>query len=50
MKEIFEVEAKLVASSGGCFEIVVDGELIFSKLNEGRFPEKDEVVAVMKNS
>lgn len=50
LKEIFEVEAKLVASSGGCFEIVVDGELIFSKLNEGRFPEKDEVVAVMKNS
>ena len=50
LKETFEVEAKLVPSSGGCFEVVVDGDLIFSKLNEGRFPEIDEVLSLMKNS
>lgn len=34
---------KLVPSGGGRFELSVDGELIFSKLQEGRFPEYDEV-------
>jgi len=34
---------KLVPSDGGRFELTVDGELIYSKLQEGRFPEYDEV-------
>ncbi len=29
----------LVPSSGGRFEVSLDGRLIFSKLKEGRFPE-----------
>jgi selenoprotein W-related protein len=33
----------LVPSGGGRFELSVDGELIFSKLQEGHFPEYDEV-------
>jgi selenoprotein W-related protein len=28
----------------GVFEISLDGELIFSKLQEGRFPEHEEVI------
>ncbi|MBO6783798.1 MAG: Rdx family protein [Alphaproteobacteria bacterium] len=27
----------------GSFEITRDGELLFSKLDQGRFPEDDEV-------
>ena len=50
LKDVFEVEAKLVSSKGGCFEVVVDGDLVFSKLKEGRFPEPDEVVSLMKKS
>lgn len=33
----------LVPSGGGCFEVSVDGRLIFSKLKEGRFPEPKEL-------
>ncbi len=33
----------LVPSSGGAFEVSVDGELIYSKLETGRFPELEEV-------
>jgi len=33
----------LVPAAGGKFELSVDGELIFSKLQEGHFPEYDEV-------
>ncbi len=32
-----------VPSSGGAFEISLDGDLIYSKLKTGRFPETDEV-------
>ena len=36
-------ELKLVPAGGGRFEVSVDGELVFSKLNEGRFPEPKEL-------
>ncbi len=30
-------------SSGGVFEVSVDGKLIFSKKKFGRFPEEEEI-------
>ena len=33
----------LVPSDKGRFELSVDGELIYSKIQEGRFPEYGEV-------
>ncbi len=33
----------LVPSDRGRFELSVDGELIFSKVQEGRFPEYGEI-------
>lgn len=36
-------------SHGGVFEVTVDGELIFSKRKEGRFPESDEILAALKS-
>lgn len=35
---------KLLPGDGGCFEVSVDGTLIFSKLETGRFPENKEVL------
>ena len=32
---------KLVPSSGGCFELTADGELIYSKLQTGKFPDEE---------
>ena len=40
-KELKDVE--LVRSSGGAFEVSLDGELIYSKLKSGRFPESKEL-------
>jgi selenoprotein W-related protein len=34
---------ELVPSAGGVFELEVDGKLVFSKKQEGRFPEWKEV-------
>jgi selenoprotein W-related protein len=36
-------DVKLVPSSGGAFEVSLDGDLIYSKLKTGRFPEEKEV-------
>jgi selenoprotein W-related protein len=34
----------LVPSMGGCFEVKVDGDLIYSKLNTGQFPDEQAVI------
>lgn len=31
---------KLIPSGGGCFELTVDGELLYSKLKTGKFPDE----------
>jgi selT/selW/selH-like putative selenoprotein len=36
-----------VRGGGGEFEITVDGKLIFSKKAEHRFPEHEEVLALL---
>jgi selenoprotein W-related protein len=47
-KEFPEVEVELVKSSGGAFEVSVDGKKIFSKLDLGRFPEHSEIIDQIK--
>ncbi len=36
-------EFKLLPSGGGVFEVTVNGKLVFSKKELGRFPEAGEV-------
>jgi selT/selW/selH-like putative selenoprotein len=38
------VETKIIKGEKGEFEVVVDGKLIFSKTELGRFPEHDEIL------
>ncbi len=38
---------RLVPSSGGVFEITVDGSLAFSKVATGRFPTDAEILAAL---
>ena len=49
LRDAIGVEATLVPGSGGAFEVTVDGNLIFSKLQIGRFPEPGEVLGKIKN-
>jgi selenoprotein W-related protein len=35
---------RLIPSRGGCFELAVDGELLYSKLKTGTFPDEDAMV------
>ena len=44
------VETKLISSGGGVYEIILEGELIFSKKTLGRFPDDGEVAALIKQA
>jgi selenoprotein W-related protein len=39
----------LIPSSGGCFEITVNGELIYSKLKTGKFPDEAAIVEAVND-
>jgi len=38
---------KLIPSKGGCFEITLDDELIYSKLKTGKFPDEKWVLEAL---
>ena len=38
---------ELVPAGGGCFEVTVDGDLIWSKLATGDFPEPEEILETL---
>jgi len=43
------VESELVCGGGGIFDVVVDGDMVFSKRESGRFPEPDEILSKIRN-
>jgi len=37
----------LVPSGGGCFELTANGELLYSKLKTGQFPDEQAIVDLL---
>ena len=50
MKKGFGASAKLIEGSHGIFDVKVDGKLVYSKNQTGRFPEPGEVSGLLKKS
>jgi selT/selW/selH-like putative selenoprotein len=42
------IKAEYIKSGGGVFEVEADGQLIFSKKKEYRFPEDREIIEKLK--
>jgi predicted Rdx family selenoprotein len=40
-------EAEAISGKKSQFDVVADGQLIFSKQKEGRFPEHDEIIRAL---
>jgi selenoprotein W-related protein len=40
-------DLKLIPASGGCFELTVNGELVYSKLKTGTFPDEQAMIDVV---
>ena len=49
MHKVLGVKANLVPGDSGVFDVLVDGELVFSKAQVGRFPRPDEVTNKLKH-
>ncbi|MBT7893272.1 MAG: SelT/SelW/SelH family protein [Deltaproteobacteria bacterium] len=49
IKRSFQVDEKLIRSGGGVFEVIVNGKQIFSKKRSGRFPDRNEIVNLIKD-
>ena len=48
LKESFDVETELISGERGDFEVIVDGEKVFSKKKLSRFPEPGEVTQLIR--
>lgn len=42
-------EFTLVPAGGGCFEVTVNGELVYSKLQAGKFPDEQTVLESVRD-
>ncbi len=41
-------DLKMIPSKGGVFEVTVDGDLVYSKLETGRHAEPEDVLAPIR--
>ncbi|MBF0171590.1 MAG: Rdx family protein [Nitrospinae bacterium] len=44
IEQRFGVSVELIGGGGGIFDVMVDGDLLFSKHAAGRFPEEREIL------
>jgi selT/selW/selH-like putative selenoprotein len=44
LKKNLGAEIELIAGSNGVFDITVDGRMIYSKFEQGRFPQSQEII------
>ena len=44
------MKSTLIEGSGGIFDVIVDGRLVYSKKETGRFPEPGEVSGMIGKS
>jgi selT/selW/selH-like putative selenoprotein len=49
LKSNFNTDATLFAEGKGIFDVIVDGELLFSKYKLHRFPEPEEVTDIIRH-
>jgi selenoprotein W-related protein len=50
LRDRFGAEVDLIEGDKGVFDLVVDGDLVFSKHAEGRFPEEVEIVRLLEQT
>jgi selenoprotein W-related protein len=50
LKKHCKIEVELIKSGGGVFEVMVDGELIYSKKATGNFPDEAQLLKQIAGS
>ncbi len=39
---------RLIPAGGGCFEVTIDGNLVYSKLQTGEFPDEQAILDLVQ--
>lgn len=47
LKKNLGAEIELIAGGNGIFDVSLDGKLIFSKFDRGRFPQPDDIIKLV---
>jgi len=50
LKKHCGAEVELIPSTGGAFEVVVDGALVYSKKSTGEFPDEQQLLKQLVSS
>jgi selenoprotein W-related protein len=50
LRESLGVESTLIRGQDGVFDVAVDGAIVFSKHQSGRFPGNDEIVRALRGA
>jgi selT/selW/selH-like putative selenoprotein len=48
INEELGIEAKLAEGENGIFDVIADGEVVFSKHTAGRFPDTQEIIDILR--
>jgi len=48
LEKISDKTPRLIRGGGGIFDVRVDGDLVFSKYQKGRFPDPGEVEGIVR--
>jgi len=48
LKKKLGAEIELIAGSNGIFDVAVDGKMIFSKFEQARYPQTDEIIRLIQ--
>ncbi len=48
LKKNLGADIELVAGGNGVFDISLDGKMIYSKFEQGRFPQPDDIIKLIK--
>ena len=48
IKDALGIDTEVVVGARGQFDVVADGDLLFSKQAEERFPEPDEIITAIQ--
>ena len=50
LKRELDIDAELIEGEKGVFDVVADGQLVFSKHAVGRFPEDNEILEALEGA
>ena len=50
LKKNLNADIELIAGANGIYDVSVDGRMVFSKFEQGRFPQAEEIISLIQGN